>query len=95
MLKDILRNALIGFFRFTGAIRTAILGMRGKGTPVIAQQELVRQIESNRAPLILDVRSPEEFEEEHLPGAVNIPHTELPQRLAELEAVRRKPIVVH
>ena len=92
MSRDIVHT---GFRKFTGAIWTAVLGLRGKRTPVIAQQELVRQIESNTASLILDVRSPEEFEEEHLPGAFNIPHTELPERLSELEAARRKPIVVY
>lgn len=35
---------------------------------------------------LLDVRSPEEFAQGHLPGAINIPLEELEQRLAELAA---------
>lgn len=35
--------------------------------------------------LILDVRTPEEFEQGHVPGAKNIPHDEVPQRLSEIE----------
>ena len=34
--------------------------------------------------IVLDTRTPEAFAVEHLPGAVNIPTDELPQRLAEL-----------
>lgn len=33
----------------------------------------------------LDVRSAEEFASGHLPGAVNIPHTEVAQRINELK----------
>ncbi|MDP5225859.1 MULTISPECIES: FAD-dependent oxidoreductase [Arthrobacter] len=36
--------------------------------------------------LILDVRSPEEFAAGHFPGAVNIPHTELRDRLDEVRS---------
>ncbi len=35
---------------------------------------------------IIDVRSAEEFEDEHFPGAVNIPVNELQRRMAELGA---------
>jgi len=33
---------------------------------------------------VVDVRTPEEFAEGHVPGALNIPHDEMPQRFAEL-----------
>jgi adenylyltransferase/sulfurtransferase len=36
------------------------------------------------APPLIDVREPWEYESGHLPGAVNIPLGELPQRLAEI-----------
>jgi len=41
---------------------------------------------------VIDVRTPGEFEDGHYPGAVNIPLNELPQRLQELEEMK-KPIV--
>ncbi|MEW5737880.1 MAG: rhodanese-like domain-containing protein [Myxococcota bacterium] len=44
--------------------------------------------------LLLDVRSPSEFHEGHLPRAQNIPVGELPYRLGELGPTRR-PVVVY
>jgi rhodanese-related sulfurtransferase len=45
--------------------------------------------------LLLDVRTPEEYAGGHLPGAVNIPHTELAARVAELDDARERDIVVY
>jgi rhodanese-related sulfurtransferase len=45
--------------------------------------------------LVLDVRTPAEYAEGHIPGAVNIPHTELASRVAELERAREQDIVVY
>lgn len=43
--------------------------------------------------LLLDVRSPEEFRERHLEGAVNIPVQELGTRMGELGAKERSIVV--
>jgi rhodanese-related sulfurtransferase len=45
--------------------------------------------------VVLDVRTPEEFAAGHVPGAVNIPHTELAARVAELSGARDKDVVVY
>jgi phage shock protein E len=49
--------------------------------------------------LLLDVRSPDEFGDKHLPGAVNIPVDQIAGRLAEVEKLaggdKKKPIVVY
>lgn len=39
--------------------------------------------------LLIDVREPSEFEEGTLPGALNVPLGELPNRMAELDRARR------
>jgi phage shock protein E len=57
--------------------------------------ELEQRIATNSAPLILDVRSADEYSAGHLPAATNIPHTEIPNRLAELPADRETEIIVH
>jgi phage shock protein E len=43
--------------------------------------------------LLLDVRTPAEFAQGHLPGARNIPVAELPDRLAELDDPARDIVV--
>ena len=43
--------------------------------------------------LLLDVRTPEEFREHHLPGAVNIPVHELGARIRELGPKERAVVV--
>ena len=45
--------------------------------------------------LILDVRRAEEYAEGHVPGAVNIAHTELEDRLSEIVNFESKPVVVY
>ncbi len=46
--------------------------------------------------LILDVRSPREYASGHLPGALNVPHTKVRERLEEIrEAAAGRPVRVH
>lgn len=52
----------------------------------ITGHRLLQQIEAGTAPLILDVRTPAEFASGHLPGAINIPHVEIPAHIGELIA---------
>lgn len=60
----------------------------------ITPQQVAAMIEAGDASLILDVRTPAEFESGHIPGAINIPHTELPARKEELAAYRDQEVVV-
>lgn len=43
---------------------------------------------------LLDVRTPAEFADGHLPGAINIPVQDLERRIGELES-KERPIVVY
>jgi phage shock protein E len=43
---------------------------------------------------IVDVRTPEEFAQEHYPGAVNIPLDQVPNRLDEFREMK-KPIIAY
>ncbi len=45
--------------------------------------------------LLLDVRSDLEFEQGHLKGAMHIPHTQIQQRIAELQPWKEKGIVLY
>jgi len=42
---------------------------------------------------LLDVREPEEYEEGHIPGALLIPLSELPDRLPEIDP--QKPVLAY
>lgn len=77
---------------------SAVVGCAGSGVQgeaTISQREMFERIEAGKAPLILDVRSDEEFSEGHLRGAVHIPHKELQARVSELAAHKTDEIVVY
>ncbi|HEY8538212.1 MAG TPA: rhodanese-like domain-containing protein [Steroidobacteraceae bacterium] len=65
-------------------------------TATIAPDTLAERIEKKDAELIvIDVRTPQEFASGHVPGALNIPHDQLPNRIAELVGAKDKDIVVY
>ena len=64
------------------------VGVGQEIVPTISPEDLYEQRQSGRVPQVLDVRTPEEFRLGHIPGAVNIPHTELGSRIGELQKSR-------
>ena len=65
------------------------------GAVLVTQEEVLRMIDAGTAPAILDVRTAEEFAEGHVPGAINISHDELADRLAEIEASKQAGLIVY
>lgn len=63
--------------------------------PDISQEGLLQSLKSAEAPLVLDVRTPDEYKQGHVPGAVNIPHTEVANRLAELGNKKDRNMVLY
>ena len=62
--------------------------------PEIAAQELYSLLQDReRAPLILDVRTHLEWTSSRIPGAINVPVTELSGALASLGLERNRPVV--
>jgi len=61
----------------------------------ITQRELMQRLDMNEAPLIIDVRRTDEFAAGHVPGAINIPHSEIAARLDELRDNRHSEVVVY
>lgn len=61
----------------------------------IEGDELAQRIAAGDAPVILDVRTPQEYATGHIPGAINVPHTEIEARLGELKKFRGTELVVH
>lgn len=58
-------------------------------------EELLAELAGDAPPLVLDVRTPQEFAGGHVPGAINIPHDALAGRLAEIESGRERRVVVY
>ncbi len=65
------------------------------GIPLITGAVLIERIDAGDAPVILDVRTAAEYAEGHVPGAINISHDELAERLAEIESARDVELVVY
>ena len=65
------------------------------GSKQIPATELIEQIRVDKAPIILDVRTFEEYLEGHIPGAINIEYRELPSRIDEIDSFSNKKIVVY
>ncbi|OGS98563.1 MAG: hypothetical protein A3F73_07900 [Gallionellales bacterium RIFCSPLOWO2_12_FULL_59_22] len=61
----------------------------------ITQAELMRRINANQPGLILDVRTPEEYADGHIPGAINIPFDQLGSRHKEIAAHEGEGIVLY
>ena len=56
---------------------------------------LERAKKADESFVILDVRTPEEFAQGHVPGAINIPHDKLGDRIAELMGDKNKDVVLY
>ena len=61
----------------------------------IATTELAERLEAGEPLVLLDVRTPGEFNEGHIEGAINIPLYSLESRLHELEEYRDRTIVAY
>jgi phage shock protein E len=82
------------FGLLTALIAAAALAGEPAPVPLMSQETLVeRQARNDSALFVLDVRTPEEFAAGHVPGAVNVPHDQLANRLADVP--RDKDVVVY
>ncbi len=58
-------------------------------------EEAYKLINDNKELVILDVRTKEEYEDGHIPGAKLFPVQLLPMKLGELDEYKEKPILVY
>ncbi len=56
--------------------------------------QTIKELVKNPSTVIVDVRSPWEFEMEHIPGAKNIPLEEVPAKVAEFKSFQT-PVVLY
>ena len=67
---------------------------RGAGGPWIDTLGATQLINRSDA-IVIDVRDSAEYAKGHILGARNIPLRELPERVAELDRHKAKPVIVH
>ena len=87
-------QATVSWLLFAGVL-LACGAATGEGVEKTTGSALAARIEAGSAPTILDVRTPEEFAAGHVPGAVNVPHDQLADRLAGLGLDPAAEVVVH
>jgi rhodanese-related sulfurtransferase len=86
------------FFR---ALLTALLLLPGlchaetPGVGTITPAELAKRLKEPNPPVVLDVRTREEYAAGHIDTAVNLPHDELGRRLGEIPGDKSSEIVVY
>jgi len=54
--------------------------------PSIAPTELAARRASGTAPVVIDVRTAEEFAAGHIPGAIHLPFDQVAERISEVDA---------
>lgn len=61
--------------------------------PLISQDKLIEQQASGTKPLLVDVRTADEFNKGHVPGAINIPFDQVKSRLADFGDKNREIVL--
>ncbi len=69
-----------------------LTGRKASGLP-IPSAEVVRLMNSDEA-VVVDVRSPSDFNNGHIHGSINISHSQFAGRISELENKREKLLIV-
>jgi rhodanese-related sulfurtransferase len=54
--------------------------------PSLSPAELNAKVQGSTAPVVIDVRTPDEYAASHVPGAINISFEEIAARISEVDA---------
>lgn len=90
-----MKNSFLNTLALTFVFACALITSAQVTAKDINQTQLQQVMQSEQQVILLDVRTVEEFEEAHIPKALNIPHKELAQRLAELSGAKNTQIVIY
>ena len=83
-------SRMLGVLVGAGLLSTILLA--GEPVPAVDIQTVEQALMLGKAPVIVDVRTPQEFSSGRIPQAINIPLGELDQRMSELEKSRSSKI---
>ena len=84
-MRVAIRAAAIAFAVFFGAVVSAESEVPTEAA-TITPSELSARRDSGTAPVVIDVRTAEEYAIGHVPGAVNIPFDQVAGRISEVAA---------
>ena len=78
-----------------GALAIGLACSGDESAVEIGQGEVMERIAAGTAPTFIDVRTPEEYDGGHVPGALNIPYDELEDRAEEIRHLRDGEVVLY
>jgi glyoxylase-like metal-dependent hydrolase (beta-lactamase superfamily II)/rhodanese-related sulfurtransferase len=95
--EAVMRLARVGIETVAGYLDGGVAAWAGAGLPVasvpqLLPYELEAEVRDSPGLQIVDVRRPAEYDDGHVPGAVNVPLAELEQRLSEIDP--KRPVAV-
>jgi rhodanese-related sulfurtransferase len=76
-----------------GLVQVLVAARPASGADELSPGDVAALLETSSL-LVIDVRTPREYERGHLPGAVNIPYDEVPRRAEEIRALAAHRTVV-
>ncbi|WP_447970122.1 rhodanese-like domain-containing protein [Nitrospira sp. M1] len=74
---------------------TLLVSCSKKGLSDMTAEQLLASIETHTAPVIVDVRSQNEYDSGHVPGAVHLPFYAIWSRHEKTKATPEDPIVLY
>jgi rhodanese-related sulfurtransferase len=81
---------------FVAAVLLALLPSTGSAEPPVIDAQAVRGWMSSKAKAVLvDARLPEEYEQGHIPGAINVPAERMKAEAARLPKDRATPLIFY
>lgn len=76
-------------------LASLLVSCAGEGTHHMTQDQLLTAIQKEAAPVIVDVRSQNEYESGHVPSALHLPFYAMWSRHAEMKAKFEDPIILY
>lgn len=64
-------------------------------TTAITREDLLKQLQADNPPLVVDVRSQGEYDRDHVPGAVHIPFYSIGSGLKAIGHAKQDPVVLY
>jgi rhodanese-related sulfurtransferase len=63
--------------------------------PIVTAEQVKSRVEGKKKVVVIDSRTPEEYQEGHIPGAVNIPPDQMKTETARLPKDRKTPMIFY